>query len=33
MNEWMKKITKDPSFDFGNWVLDNIVTIIFWIFI
>ena len=29
----MKKITKDPSFDLGNWVLDNIVTIIFWIFI
>ncbi len=29
MNEWMRKITKDPSFDFRNWILDNIVTIIF----
>ena len=33
MNDMMKKLTGDSSFDLGNWVLDNIVTIIFWVFI
>ena len=33
MSKWIASITGDSSFDLGSWVLDNIVTIIFWIFI
>lgn len=33
MKDLMTKLTGDSSFDLKNWLLDNIVTIIFWAFI
>jgi simple sugar transport system permease protein len=33
MNNWIAKVTGQPSFDLKNWILDHIVTIIFWAFI
>ena len=33
MNEWLRKITGDSSFNLGSWILDHIVSIIFWVFI
>ena len=33
MNNFMAKLTGNDSFDLKNWLLDNIVTIIFWLFI
>lgn len=33
MNNWIAKVTGQPSFDLKTWILDHIVTIVFWIFI
>ena len=33
MNKLLTKITGDSSFNLGNWLLDHIVSIIFWVFI
>ena len=33
MSKRMEKLTGNASFDLKNWLLDNIVTLIFWVFI
>ena len=33
MNNWIAKVTGQPSFDLKTWILDHIVTILFWAFI
>ena len=33
MNNWIAKVTGQPDFDLKTWILDHIVTILFWAFI